>query len=191
VLTGPVRVYSSPFERAVRTAVHLHLGAPVEAAELADRDWGTHFSAAAGGDQAERRAQAQRGTTEDPWGWRPAGGESVRDVHRRVERFLDLLAGTGRAESVVLVSHGEVLRAARMIIEGSLHLPLATRADGTGDQRVPNGGLIVYTGAAAGIPRYRWRGFVARPGDAPAGWAAGPVWSELAGRAVTRRTAPR
>ncbi len=172
ILTGDAAIYTSPFERAAQTARLLDLGKPSVAAALADRDWGTHFSSAAPGEQEARRDEARRLTAADPWDWRPPGGESSRDLHRRVAGFLAGLTVGEHAGTVVVVSHGEVIRAARQIIEP---------AGSGGPRRLPNAGLVIYrrlVPEAAACPRYRYRSFVTELAATPPCWDSLP-WTDL------------
>ena len=99
---------SSPLSRAVDTA-HAMAGAPprIEPA-LTEMDWGTWE----GCGLAELRARF--GATFDDWerrglDFRPEGGESPRDVMRRVAPWLESLVNARRP--VVAVTHKGVLRA--------------------------------------------------------------------------------
>lgn len=65
--------------------------------------------------------------------WRPPGGESTREVYRRLAGFLSQLVGRLPAPSVVLVTHGDTLRIARGYLEGASPdaIPWSVAANGS------------------------------------------------------------
>jgi len=105
-------VYSSPMERTLETSRPLarRIGAPVQVCEdLHEIEYGEWTGA---------RLDSLRGAPE--WvrwnsfrsGSRPPGGESMIDVQRRVVSCLMRLRRRHPAGRVVLVSHGDVIKAA-------------------------------------------------------------------------------
>lgn len=64
------------------------------------------------------------------WG----GGESIRDVHARVARFLERLCADPPGSSVALVSHGDTIRVALAVLAGLDHREVEWVA-------VPNGSV--------------------------------------------------
>ncbi len=149
-------MWSSPSERARETAALLGLAAEIEPCPaLAERDWGSWFEGADGDAVGERRALARRQASADPWGWRPEGGESLREVRDRVGGWIDTALAGLRDGALVAVSHGEAILAARMTLEPSWRAsPLALPSGA--DHTLPNGGVLVYefeTGSV--IPTHR------------------------------------
>ena len=70
------------------------------------------------------------------WG----GGESLRDVYRRIGPFLDRLLADPPSPAVVLVSHGDTIRVAVAYLRGR-------GVDGVDWAAVPNGSVTtVHTG---------------------------------------------
>lgn len=109
----PIRaVYSSPLERTLQTAAPIAraLGLEVQAADaLLELDFGEW-------------AGAQFGVLQDDPRWavwntqravaRPPGGESMGEVQARLNRWLDVVARRHAGETVVAVTHGDVIKAA-------------------------------------------------------------------------------
>jgi probable phosphoglycerate mutase len=105
-------VYSSPQPRALETAAplaaHLRLEPRIEPAldEIDFGDWtGRTFAALASDPQwrtwVEWRSFAQ-----------PPGGEAFAAVHRRVVEGMERLRRTHAGDTVALISHGDVIKAA-------------------------------------------------------------------------------
>jgi probable phosphoglycerate mutase len=105
-------VYSSPLERAVRTAepiaaVHrLDVTSLDSLTELDFGEWTGRTFDALDRLPAWRRFNTHRATAPVP------GGETALDVQRRVVRMLDQLRITHPHETVALVSHQDVIRTA-------------------------------------------------------------------------------
>lgn len=183
-LTGPADLRCSPFRRTEATAWALGLGAPVLAEELAERSWGRWFDGASGEGYAARAGRARELAAADPWRWRPDGGESLLDVRARVGGYLwrSAAAGADPERSLLAVSHGEAILAARAYLEGiPLRRRLGTAPDGAAVHTLANAAVLVYSRldpAGGREPGYRWRGVLPRPGDANAGWS-GLSWVDL------------
>ena len=109
---GVGSIYSSPQERAMVTARPLgrRLGLPVVPREaLAEIDFGVWTGktlAELEGSAEWRRFNEQRSTGVIP------GGERMADVQARVVRELTVLARMHAGERLVVMSHGDVIRAA-------------------------------------------------------------------------------
>ena len=120
------RFYCSPYVRTRQTAGHLGLenseGASVRwylNRVLRERDWG----------DIETRPRREfeespmfelnaRKKAIDPLYWRPPGGESICDVaENRVRNFLDTLHRECSDQTVLAVTHGEFIRATRLVLE--------------------------------------------------------------------------
>lgn len=113
-LPGDAPVFSSPLRRCADLARRLS-PTPVFDANLAEMDFGTW----------ELRGWADIPRTEvDAWaadlpGYRPGGGETVRDVARRVAAALDAI-GTCGAPRAVVVCHAGTIRLATTLARGML-----------------------------------------------------------------------
>jgi broad specificity phosphatase PhoE len=116
-------IYSSPLQRAQETA------APVAAArgltvvtddELSEIDFGEwtglRFDELGGNDRERWRTWCEHKATATP-----PGGEAFTDVQRRIMTRLEHLRRIHPTETVLLFSHGDVIKAA---IAGFLGLPL-------------------------------------------------------------------
>jgi len=119
------RHYVSPYVRTRQTAAQLALGSSSDPAEwelnrsIRERDWGdieTIPRRVFYEDPVYARNAAKKSI--DPLYWRPPGGESISDVaDRRVRSFLDTLHRECSGGTVVAVTHGEFIRAARLVLE--------------------------------------------------------------------------
>lgn len=122
---GERRHYVSPYVRTRQTAGCLGLEIDGDSAEwvlnrsIRERDWGdieTVPRRVFHEDQAYARNAAKKAI--DPLYWRPPGGESITDVaDNRVRNFLDTLHRECSSGTVIAVTHGEFIRAARLVLE--------------------------------------------------------------------------
>jgi 2,3-bisphosphoglycerate-dependent phosphoglycerate mutase len=125
---APLRIVSSPFRRALRTArliaEEVSFAGEVETEhDLRERDIG------------ELAGRPYSWMREHPayrpdrfWEWRPAGGESLVDVQRRAAPVLERLLGAAPpVGDVVVVSHGGVMLALCAHVEGSWTRPHVAR----------------------------------------------------------------
>jgi probable phosphoglycerate mutase len=107
------RVVSSPLGRALKTAELMLPGEPIEVVdELAEFDYGRYEGLTKEQIRAERPGW-------DIWRDGCPGGETVDDVGRRADRFLD---GIDANSTVVAFSHGHTLR---IVAARALGLPAA------------------------------------------------------------------
>ena len=121
VVAGEPRHYASPYVRTRQTAAFLGL----PSAEwylnrsIRERDWGdieTIPRRAFYEDPVYARNSSKKSI--DPLYWRPPGGESISDVaDNRVRNFLDTLHRECSGGTVIAVTHGEFIRAARLVLE--------------------------------------------------------------------------
>lgn len=172
-------VCSSPSERTLQTAELLGLpGQVAPCPPLAERDWGSWFTGAEGDEAAERHAQARRQMRADPWGWRPEGGESLREVRDRVGGWVSAVLADLDGGALVAVSHGEAILAVRMFLEPSWRARPLALPQGAG-HALPHGGALAYGFApGVGVPGHRW--LMADPLD-PVPDPAGTNWQRLSG----------
>lgn len=112
------RYLTSEYLRAMETAALLELPEACWQADfyLRERDAG-HLDAMATDEMFRRYPEEMRERDRDAFYWRPPGGESLAEVSLRIDRILDTLRRAERAERVIVVCHGEVMRAFRVRIE--------------------------------------------------------------------------
>lgn len=113
--SGARTVWSSDLRRAVDTA--RPIAARLGAAVILDPDLRER---SLGGFEGQPSADvlAAPGTAWADPGWRPPGGESVRDVAARVRRFLRRLHQQAAGSPVVVVTHGDTARIALAVLRG-------------------------------------------------------------------------
>ena len=112
---APVRVVSSPYQRARQTAAIIAevLQLPIQIEDdLRERDYGL----LAGRAYATPRPGYDR---ERYWVWRPEAGETLEEVLSRVGAVLDGLIAAVPHDDVVVVSHGAVMMAAQRHVTGA------------------------------------------------------------------------
>jgi probable phosphoglycerate mutase len=109
------RVYASPMVRARQTAEAMGLAAPLLDERLVEQNWGRWEGLSLADVRAKEgpEAFARAGLKQ---AFRPPGGESVAEVHERVEAFLaDAAKEPGDA---LVVAHLGVMRAAYSLATG-------------------------------------------------------------------------
>jgi len=105
-------IYSSPLDRTRETAAPLATARGLdvrtcdEAIELDFGDWTSHRFADLGEDAGWRRFNSFRSFS------RAAGGELMPEVQLRIVRAIERLRAAHPGQTVVVVSHGDVIRAA-------------------------------------------------------------------------------
>jgi broad specificity phosphatase PhoE len=113
-----VRILSGPSRRARETAeaIAAALGLSVEIAyELDEQDtgaWGGQSFERLESDPRWKEWNAKRGST------RPPGGESMGELQARIVDYLRKLSRDHQDETIVLVSHGEPIRATLLYCRG-------------------------------------------------------------------------
>ncbi len=83
---------------------------------LVERDWGDleKFSSE---DRLKKFGDNIRGRRVEPFYWRPQGGETMAEVCERVSTFIEHLKRDYSDKTVVVVCHGEVMWAFRIVLE--------------------------------------------------------------------------
>ena len=112
------RYYTSEYVRAKETAALLGLPEAEWLSEtrVRERDMGMLDSISE--EEKRRMFAAELAHKErESYYWRPAGGESIDDVVARVRSMLDTLHREESQGKVIVVCHGEVMRAFRVAIE--------------------------------------------------------------------------
>ena len=105
-------VYSSPLERAVETAAPLAVARSLDprlveaAAEIDFGEWTGRTIAELEADPLWRRFNTERSTT------RPPGGELMAEAQARMVGAVEDLRAAHPGETIALVSHADVIRAA-------------------------------------------------------------------------------
>ena len=112
------RYYTSEFLRAMETAHHLSLPEAQWFVDfnLRERDWGK-FDHMSREERDARFSEELRNREIDSFYWRPPDGESIADLCLRVTRVLDTLHRECSNMDVVVVCHGEVMWAFRILLE--------------------------------------------------------------------------
>lgn len=143
----PIRaIYSSPLERAVQTAAPLAKARQLDVRILEDAtelDFGEWTSQ--GFDRLEHESAWRRFNSFRSFS-RAAGGELMPEVQTRIVRALEGLRATHPGDTVVLVSHGDVIRAALAYVLGvplDLFQRIEIRAASISRVRFYDDGLLV------------------------------------------------
>lgn len=112
------RFFVSPHIRTRETAAHLALGGNWVLDDLwRERDWG-EYGAVSLEQQHEMFATSTMLKDQSPWYWCPPGGESLATgVRSRVNTLLNRLEKLPEGETVIAVTHGELIRTAQFVIE--------------------------------------------------------------------------
>lgn len=112
------RMYVSEYIRAKETAALLGLPDAEWLCDpyLTERDWG-EIDTLPEHEREERFGEALRKRQVEPFFWRPPGGESFNDLGLRIDRFLDTLHRECSDKRVIVVCHGEVMRAFQVRLE--------------------------------------------------------------------------
>jgi broad specificity phosphatase PhoE len=112
-------IHASPRERTQETAAALSEAcgvAPVKTAEALDEidfgSWSGKTFEVLNADPAWRRWNDNRSMARAP------GGETMLDVQQRIVGFMEQLAASGGGKRLVLVSHGDVIKAAVSYVLG-------------------------------------------------------------------------
>ncbi|HVM14463.1 MAG TPA: histidine phosphatase family protein [Egibacteraceae bacterium] len=114
------RYVTSEYLRARETAAHLDLAAArwTQDILLRERSWGHADFVMPESERFERFAAELAARREDPCYWRPPDGESLAEVCLRVERVVERLRRECAGQRCVVVTHEDVMWAARFVLEG-------------------------------------------------------------------------
>lgn len=112
------RYYASPYVRTQETAARLDLPEAEWRLDqrLRERDWGEIGSVPIP-EQASLYPRNIVLQKTDALYWRPPGGESIADARMRVRTFFDTLHRECEGQSVVVVTHGDIISAVRGALE--------------------------------------------------------------------------
>ena len=169
------RYMTSEYLRAMETAGHLGLPNAKWLAEfyLTERDWGS-LELCPENERHEKFGEALKRREVEPFFWRPPDGESFAQLCLRVDRVLHTLHRECSDKRVIIVCHGEVMRAFQVRIERLSQ----TRFKELAFSREPenyiyNAQIIHYTRRHQGIlsPHADWVRIV-RPTESPV-WDSG------------------
>lgn len=111
------RAYVSTHKRALETAVHLGLSEDwMKDFRLRERDGGL-FNTISPKERDELFKHEQKHAKEYPFLWRPPQGESIADVTLRMKSVIETLYREFEGKNVIIVNHGHVIRAFRILLE--------------------------------------------------------------------------
>lgn len=131
-------IVASPMLRARQTAepAAQRLGLPLRLdADFRERDFGV-FEGLTEAEAAKRYPELAARNAAYRWDEEPPGAEATRAVVARVERGLQRLRSQHDNQTVLLVSHGFVVRCLRFLIDG------LSEADFFAAARIPNGHFL-------------------------------------------------
>ena len=141
------RMMVSSNKRAMQTAAYLDLPNVLWNIDhnLRERENGLFNGMSPAKIQAEYSAE-QFFHDSQPFLFRPPQGESMSDVCRRIKIILDTLARECNGKDVVIVCHGHVMRAFRIILE-RMSPKMSNELLSTKEQwgRIPNCSILHYT----------------------------------------------
>lgn len=147
------RYYVSPYVRTRETAALLNLPEAEWRVDqrLRERDWGDICSMPRS-EFKTKYPQSFFMKEIDALYWRPPGGESIADVRLRVRNFFDTLHRECAGQRVVVVTHGELMWAARAEIEYMTDEQWV-RSDKDSSQKIHNAQVLEYsrTDPASGV----------------------------------------
>ncbi len=139
--------YASPFVRPRETAGLLALPNANWRLELrlVEREWG-QMSSMTPSERENRFASEMERRMRDGMLWAPPGGESILQTAQRVQRFVDTMAREFTGRSVVVVCHGDIMWAFRVVLE-RLTLERFTELDDSANllNRINNCQILHYT----------------------------------------------
>jgi broad specificity phosphatase PhoE len=110
-----MRFYVSAYLRAIETALYLNIPNATWYTEinLREREWGA-LDVMSFQERQLRYADELQRRKRDGIYWAPPGGESLADVCLRVDRVLDTMHRECSQGNVLIVAHGELMRALQM-----------------------------------------------------------------------------
>jgi NAD+ kinase len=112
------KYFTSEYDRAMETAALLQIpGADWFASfYLGERDWG-EIDLLSPEERQEKFGEALRRRDIEPFFWAPTNGESFAKLCLRIDRVLDTLHRECSDKRVIIVCHGEVMWAFRVLLE--------------------------------------------------------------------------
>ena len=112
------RAYVSEYVRAMETAAFLEIPNVLWNRNfyLSERDWGD-IDRCIETERENKFGDALRMRDIEPFYWRPSNGESLAELCLRLDRVLDTLHRGCSDKQVIIVCHGEVMWAFRVLLE--------------------------------------------------------------------------
>ncbi len=148
------RYYTSVYIRAVETAALLQLPFAEWRTEfyLRERDWGD-MDVVSVAEKETRYKKVMEERKQDGIFWRPPNGESMSNLCLRVDRIIQTMARECSGKNVIVVCHGEVMWAFRLILERMSPWEYS-RLDSSADKkdRILNCQILHYTREDVGKP---------------------------------------
>lgn len=140
------RYYVSPHARAMETAANLSINGDWIIDDLwRERDWGEYGAAYSEEEQREKYPDSYTLKNQNPWYWKPVGGESLATgVRARFNMVYNTLNDLEGVESAIGVAHGEFIAVARFILERMTPWEWI-EADRTPEFTIRNGMVVQYS----------------------------------------------
>ncbi len=141
------RYYTSSHIRAMESAAHLKLAQAQWFATflLREREWG-ELAGIPIDERESRYAEDMKRKMQSPFYWQPTGGESIAQVCFRVDRLMQTLHRECDGKRVIVVCHGEVMWAIRVLIERMTQMRFRELDESSAPwDRINNGQIIHYT----------------------------------------------
>jgi len=112
------RMYVSSYARAMQTAGNLELirSQWIQDSRIRERDWG-ELDCLTDEERTERYSSSLKMRKIEPFFWSPPNGESFDHLILRIRDFVDSLHRS-ETTNVIVVCHGEVMKAIRVILCG-------------------------------------------------------------------------
>ena len=141
------RYYVSHYLRALETAALLDLPAAkwYKHHYIVEKNWGI-MDRKRPDERAERFALDYESRKINPFYWKPPRGESMLDLCLRIDRLLNTLYRECDGQDVIIVCHGEIMWAFRIVIERiTLHDYIDLDASNNPFHRIHNCQIIQYS----------------------------------------------
>ncbi len=138
---------TSPYIRSVESAYHLNFEGVdwVEKNVLRERDWGD-IESLSPREHEERYPENFMKMKNDPFFWRPPGGESLAQITDvRIQKLLDFLFDQ-TADFVFMAGHGEFIDGVRYVFESKTHDEwLQNKQSNKAASKIENGQILHYS----------------------------------------------
>ena len=107
--------FVSSYKRALETASYIDINWQIRS-DITERDWG-YLGTISPDEREEEFPGWKKQKEENPFYWRPQGGERMADTCNRSRIIIDTLNRQHSKENVIMVCHGEFMWALRILLE--------------------------------------------------------------------------